>query len=336
MFILTRIIYHIWLSPLSAYPGPKLWAATKIPYKWHTLRGTSTAKIRELHDRYGEVIRYEPNGLAFVSEGCWDEIYGPYTGTKPMDVDPETFGAGMSITGALQMYVALRNDMSVLTIRRSPHAFNDDLQRLRSGFLQGMSTKAIASQEGILQKHASMFVNRLNEELDDQPGVVDIAKWFDIALFDMIGDLVFGQSFGGLGKGEVHDWITAVSNALKALPILRVIREIPGVVVVGKAMVQLLPQTLKRRFLSHIHYSFELVEKRLENPSERPDMVFYLTKEIGKGLTVDEIKGTAPRRQRFSISLFLSARLTFSHSTTENAGVLVMAGSEPVKCFFLI
>lgn len=101
--LIFRAIRNIWFHPLSSYPGPKLWAATKLFYNWHTLRGTAATKFVELHNRYGHVIRYEPNGLAFTSPESWNEIYGPYTGTIPMDMDPAIFGGGVTITGALQM-----------------------------------------------------------------------------------------------------------------------------------------------------------------------------------------------------------------------------------------
>lgn len=103
LLVLFRVIYNLYFSPLAGYPGPKLWAATKIPFNWHTLRGTSAIAFRRLHEEYGDVVRYAPDALAFTAPEAWDEIYGPYKGKKHMEMDPAIFGGGVTVTGAIQM-----------------------------------------------------------------------------------------------------------------------------------------------------------------------------------------------------------------------------------------
>ena len=95
--------YRVYLSPLSTYPGPKLWAASKLPFNWHTIRGTSAIKFKDLHERYGPVVRYAPNALVYIHPESWEEIYGPYKGKKHMEMDPKLFGGNVTVTGALQM-----------------------------------------------------------------------------------------------------------------------------------------------------------------------------------------------------------------------------------------
>jgi hypothetical protein len=51
--------------------------------------------------------------------------------------------------------------------------------------------KALASQEHILQDDAHAFIEDIRRELQGSPGVIDIAKWFSIATFYVIGDLAF-------------------------------------------------------------------------------------------------------------------------------------------------
>lgn len=76
---------------------------SKIPFDWHTIRGTSAHKLIELHNRYGAVVRYSPNCLAYIYPESWAEIYGPYNGKKHMEMDPTLFGGNVTVTGALQM-----------------------------------------------------------------------------------------------------------------------------------------------------------------------------------------------------------------------------------------
>jgi hypothetical protein len=97
------VIYNIYLSPLARFPGPKLWAASKLPYNWHTIQGTAAHHFIKLHEQYGEVVRYAPNALSYISPDSWDEIYGPYKGKKHMEMDQNIFGGNVTVTGAIQM-----------------------------------------------------------------------------------------------------------------------------------------------------------------------------------------------------------------------------------------
>lgn len=136
-----------------------------------------------------------------------------------------------------------------------------------------------------MQGYAQAFIEGIRRELHGAPGVVDIAKWFSIATFDVIGDLAFGKSFGGLEKGELHPWVTIVFGAFKALPYLRVLREIPGVLLIGNYARYLLPLNIKQKWLDHFNYASDLLEKRFKNPKERPDFIYYLIDRSGKALT---------------------------------------------------
>lgn len=98
--------YELYFHPLSKYPGPKLWAVSKIPFNWYTLRGTAAVKFCELHEKYGDVVRYAPRGVSYIAPEAWAEIQGPYPkGKQHMEMDPAIFGGKFTMTGALQMYV---------------------------------------------------------------------------------------------------------------------------------------------------------------------------------------------------------------------------------------
>jgi cytochrome P450 len=173
-------------------------------------------------------------------------------------------------------------------------------------FMRALSAKAVASQEPTLKEYATKLVRDTNEELPDSANgrVVDLAKWFSMATFDLIGDLAFSQSFGCLETDVLHPWIKVVFGAFKALPLLRVIREISGVPFLGGYAKHLLPTKIKQMWIDHFNYRSDLIDERLASGKDRPDMVHYLTTKKGLPLTINEIK--------------------------ENAVQMVTAGSEPV------
>ncbi|KAH7311808.1 cytochrome P450 [Rhexocercosporidium sp. MPI-PUGE-AT-0058] len=290
-YLAFTIGYNLFFHPLSGYPGPKLWAMSRIPYNWHTLRGTSAFMFRSMHEKYGDLVRYSPNGLSFTQAEAWDEIYGPYKGKKHMEMDPGVFGGGITVTGAGQI----------------TNSINEEHKRLRSRLLRALSAKALASQEEILQHYAHEFVDGLDRELGNKAGVIDLGKWFTMATFDLIGDLAFSKSFQCLKTGTVHPWIHVVFGAFKALPLLRVIREIPGIKLFGKHATFLLPKKIKQTWIDHFNYGADLVDKRFESGEDRPDFAHYLVVPGEAPLTRDEIK--------------------------ENTVQLVTAGSEPTATF---
>jgi hypothetical protein len=74
-FLLYRIalaVYRLKLHPLAKFPGPSIAAETSLYEAYHeiVLNGQYSAKISELHDRYGtwSVISYSYNSRAKRSE----------------------------------------------------------------------------------------------------------------------------------------------------------------------------------------------------------------------------------------------------------------------------
>ena len=221
-------------------------------------------------------------------------------------MDPAIFGGGITMTGATQMYVTtFPHRYNSFNVDCSTNAVYAEHRRLRMRFMRALSPRAVASQEQILLRYAAKMVDGVNRELDGHTGVVNLSQWLSMATFDVIGDLAFSKSFGCLETGELHPWIRVVFGAFKALPILRVIREIPGVSYVGFYATYLLPASIKQKWVDHFRYGADLIDERIASGEDRPDMIHYLLTKDGLPLTLDEIK--------------------------ENAVQMVTAGSEPVS-----
>jgi hypothetical protein len=80
-------IKRIWFHPLSKYPGPKLWAASRIPYVISLLRGSLNEDMLKMHEKYGDVIRLAPNEVSFAVEEAWRDIYMHRPGHKEVVKD---------------------------------------------------------------------------------------------------------------------------------------------------------------------------------------------------------------------------------------------------------
>ncbi|KAI0839263.1 cytochrome P450 [Hypoxylon sp. FL0890] len=71
-FILFRVLYRLFLSPLSKFPGPKFAAATKLYEAYHVLvKNDWLENLKSLHKIYGPIVRIGPNELHFTDhEAC--------------------------------------------------------------------------------------------------------------------------------------------------------------------------------------------------------------------------------------------------------------------------
>lgn len=71
-----RGIYRVYFHPLRGFPGPKSCAFTRIPHIVAVYNGTPIPFAKDLHDRYGDVVRISPDELSFADPKAWRDIYG--------------------------------------------------------------------------------------------------------------------------------------------------------------------------------------------------------------------------------------------------------------------
>ncbi|KJZ75226.1 hypothetical protein HIM_05420 [Hirsutella minnesotensis 3608] len=189
IYFTLSALYLLWLHPLSKYPGPKLWAISRIPWARHIVRGDLWRQLDRLHEKYGPTVRIAPDEITTISPGAWKDIYvakpvlpkDPYSQTPPLN-------------GAHSLFTAA----------------GDTQRRIRSTLVNGFSDKALREQSPIIEGYADQLVARLcREAARDPDGVVDVQKFFGYATFDTVTDLSFGESFHGLQGSNEHSWIQA-------------------------------------------------------------------------------------------------------------------------------
>lgn len=72
----------------------------------------------------------------------------------------------------------------------------------RRNLSNGFSEKAVREQEPILNHYVNLLVERLRAKSGGEN--LDIAHWYHLFTFDIVGDLTFGDSFHGLEKSVLH------------------------------------------------------------------------------------------------------------------------------------
>ncbi|PCH05418.1 Cytochrome P450 [Penicillium occitanis (nom. inval.)] len=77
VYVIGLVVYRLWLSPLSKFPGPKLAAATAWYEFWYDAicHGKYTFEIARMHKEYGPIVRISPWELHVDDPSFYEVLY---------------------------------------------------------------------------------------------------------------------------------------------------------------------------------------------------------------------------------------------------------------------
>ena len=261
ILVLLHAIYNLFFHPLSRFPGPKLWIAFPIFKNLAQLRGQLDFTMRDLHDHFGSVVRCGPNELSFTSPAAWKDIYGH--GHAEL---PKYFPNGIGIRDAAASNII------------NSHAH--DHFRFRRAMLPAFSDRALEQQEDIIQGYVNLLISRLrNVAKSDR--VTDMKDWYTFTTFDLIGDLAYGTSFGGLETGKQNPWVQNIENMLKLFPILVCASSSS---ILSMVLLWFASDKIKSSRQVHLDLTTKLAMNRIENTdmNSRGDFMSYIMRARDK------------------------------------------------------
>ncbi|KAL4799279.1 benzoate 4-monooxygenase cytochrome P450 [Aspergillus venezuelensis] len=198
LIIIVHALYKHITHPLHHFPGPRSAAWSNLFYSRMFLKGRQPYDILALHEKYGPVVRVAPNELSLSSAPSWQDIYGFRQGHRPFI--KSRFYDGGSFADRAHSIVSERDPVAHGLMRKDlSHAFSD---------------VSLKKQEPLIAASVDVLIRQLGVHGSDQEGL-NIVKWFNLTTFDIIGDLAFGETFGGLESQKFHLWITLVTKSLR-------------------------------------------------------------------------------------------------------------------------
>ncbi|KAJ5860638.1 uncharacterized protein N7529_007948 [Penicillium soppii] len=192
-----KIIWTVYFHPLRNLPGPKLWIAFPISRFIALSRGQLETRMRDLHEKYGEVVRFGPNEVSFITAQAWKDIYGH---------------------GHQQLPKVLHSTSNPSDITS---ANDTDHSRLRRSLAHAFSAKGLQSQEPIITKYVDLLIQKLKIIAASSIPEADMVKWYNLTTFDILGDLAFGEPFGGLESSEYHYWVSTIFQAIRGMSLVQ-------------------------------------------------------------------------------------------------------------------
>lgn len=255
------MLHNVFIHPLSVYPGPRLAAATRLWYCYHAVRGDLREKIFAAHEKYGGSVRIAPNELSYSNPAAFNDIYGHRVGKPEVQKDPTFYTSLSSGPG------------SIINATRERHG------PLRKQASHGFSDRALRSQEHVIKKYADLFIDRLQENAVSKDPTVDMVDWFNFFTFDVMGDLVFGQSFNCLEHWGYHPWVMLIFDSVKAGAFVRSIKYWPILAPLAK---YLMPADIRKRRADQRVMAAEKAAYRKSLNDGRQDLISgYLLPDSG-------------------------------------------------------
>ncbi|KAI5865328.1 putative cytochrome P450 [Durotheca rogersii] len=198
---LSITIYNVLLHPLRKFPGPLSQRISWLPWGFRHARGEQALHTQTLHDRYGTVVRIGPNHLSFTDPQAWKDIYGHRIGAK---------GGAQEMSKCALFARPVRAPPT--TILNADH---DEHIMLRRALSHGFSDSSMRQQEVIIVKYVKLLVERLREESHGGQRALNLATWFNWTTFDLVSDLVFGESFHCLETVNYHPWVENIMKSVR-------------------------------------------------------------------------------------------------------------------------
>ncbi|KAL5356419.1 cytochrome P450 [Aspergillus floccosus] len=278
MYSFLRAVWCLYFHPLRHVPGPRSWIAFPILRHISAIRGQLDTDMRQFHARYGDAVRFAPSEVSFITPEAWKAIYSHGHAQLPKVLTSESKGED----------IISAND--------------PDHSRHRKALAHAFSARGLQMQEPLLKGYVDKLIERLKGFAESQLPV-DMVKWYNLTTFDLIGDLAFGTSFGGLDNSRYHYWVSTIFDFVKITPFLKIKDAYPVIIPLLRAV---LPKRLRTARQTQANYSKETVKKRLNN-----------TAAHGRGDFMDSM--LRHRGEKDGLS---------DRELEENASILIIAGSE--------
>ncbi|KAF8319165.1 cytochrome P450 [Cantharellus anzutake] len=283
-----------------AIPGPLLAKLSNFWLLRVAIKGDRSGVVHELHQKYGKVVRIAPNHISIADPDAAQELYAANGSTKS-----DFYDAFVAVRRGLfnvrdpAEHARKRKIISRIFSQKAVLEFEP--------YVRDKVAKLLRKWDGIYQDAVLNGTNvGTKVKASDGKAWFDVLEWFNFLAFDVIGDLAFGAPFGMLDSGKdlapVHELGSEKLEYHPAIKILGdrgVFASSLGVVPAWlRPLVKQLPHFTKRNGavgkLTGI--AIAAVEKRLQGPSDRNDILSKLLKgtdRSGNPMGREELIGEA-------------------------------------------
>ncbi|KAF4969066.1 hypothetical protein FSARC_3628 [Fusarium sarcochroum] len=257
------VVYRLYFHPLAKFPGPRLAACSQLWFVRTWSSGRYPFLMRQLHDKYGDVVRISHNELSFRSATAYRDIYNHVSKDRSLFLKSDIFYI-LDPSGLRPNILFAKDPQDHREQRRSlSHAF---------------SSKALRDNEASVKYHESLFLKRLGEHAGPDSEGLNMSEIYNWLTFDIIGDLTFGKSFDAVSQWKPNQWVTLLLYYVSQLDNIPAINRLP---IPTSILIFFMPKHLKDGLEAHSQHTMRLVNERIElgNSREREDFFAHILRK---------------------------------------------------------
>ncbi|PSK42020.1 Isotrichodermin C-15 hydroxylase [Elsinoe australis] len=297
-----------------------------LPNFYYTWQGTKHLKVEEVHKRYGDVVRIEPNFISIMSPNSVQAIHG----TGSPWVKGYYYTRGSTKTQAL-VNLASAVDKRVYARKRRiiSHAFSE---------------AAIRSYDAVELDKIRLFCKQIADPTTFKGEYKNMSRWFSYLTYDVMGALTFGHQYNMLIKNDDH-FIQPLIDTFQHIQII--LGCVPWVKRIGVGGIMFL--NMASAVKKFKNYVANQVTHRIdqEKAGKRPDDIFKLLlnaedKKTGEEMEFKELSdeavvliiagSTFPSSATICACLLTSLLLTSDTTGTALSGMSFYLARYP-KCY---
>jgi Cytochrome P450 len=211
-YLFLGAVYRRYFHPLCKYPGPFFASITR----WWMVKEIFSRKheqhMRQLHKKYGSIVRISPNEVAISDPQAIKTIYST--------------GGGFT-KGTSRFEGLIEGDWYTVWAMVEPDLFSLQDEKKHSARRRNVANAyALSTLLGMEEyvDQCSTLLLRVFEKFAKRREVVDISGWLQYYAFDVVGELGrtlecdltlgFGKKFGFIEQGKDIGWIAMIEDIL--------------------------------------------------------------------------------------------------------------------------
>ncbi|KAI9685130.1 MAG: hypothetical protein M1822_004717 [Bathelium mastoideum] len=141
------------------------------------------------------------------------------------------------------------------------------------------STKSLVEHEPLVQEQVDIFIAKVSKLGGGSLGI-NMTDWYEMAAFDILGEMAFGESFRSMEDEHPHFWSQLVEKHLFYVTMLDNLRRYPWVKAIGQMLLPWFTVAVRDQ---HTGYTRAKVEKRLKSKQERADILTNIVAKFKEG-----------------------------------------------------
>lgn len=198
-------------------------------------------KLRDLHNRYGPVVRIAPDELSYITPEAWKDIY------SNRNIPKNAVWAGQE---------EKKHPVSIVSTNEETHLRN------RRALTGAFTEHAISEHASALEELVGLMITRFKESIASAEGkaVVDLVDWTNFLTFDISGLLSYGASFSSVSHGRAHPWVEISCSFGKGIALMASINFFAPL---NKALKYTMPKAVMKKMEYHKQIAHEKFRQRL-------------------------------------------------------------------------